>query len=217
MWEHSYQELFDKGGWVMWPLLASSVLGLAIILDRLLVFVFGWQRLEPLVHRLGTLVRRGHWGEALTETLGRGSLSRVARAYLENRDAPQELREEVLQREGAMALGWFETRLRALGFVGQVSPMLGLLGTVTGLVGCFHEVEKAGGQAHPSQLAAGIWEALLTTVAGLVIAIPCLAAYAWFTSQVDQLTQNMSHLVAYLDQWSHEASLAKASSAVGNK
>jgi biopolymer transport protein ExbB len=216
MWEHSFRDLFDKGGWVMWPLLASSVLGLTIILDRLAVFLFFWERLDPLVSHLEPLVRRQQWVEVLRETPG-GPLSRVARAYLEQRDAPEHLRVEVVQREGALALKPFETRLRALGFAGQVSPMLGLLGTVTGLVSCFHEVEKAGGQAHPSQLAAGIWEALLTTVAGLVIAIPCLAAYAWFNSRVDALGRNMSHLVSYLDQWTHEAKVSSGSSAMDSK
>jgi len=100
-----------------------------------------------------------------------------------------------------------------------------LLGTVTGLVEAFHEIELRGGQVQPADLASGIWEALLTTVFGLVIAIPCVAAYGWLDRRVTSIALQMEWIVTYLDEWLHlahtdstpaiAASLPKIHSAVG--
>ena len=91
-----------------------------------------------------------------------------------------------------------------MGLVAQISTLLGLLGSVTGLITIFHQVQvvqSLGGQVQPSDLAGGIWAKLLTTTFGLVIAIPCLAAYQIFESRVDSLSRQMAALVSYLDEW----------------
>jgi biopolymer transport protein ExbB len=84
----------------------------------------------------------------------------------------------------------------------SLSTLMGLLGTVSGLVGCFQRIAAAGGQFQPGDLAAGIWEALITTVFGLVIAIPATALYHYFDHRVDGVTRRMSMMVSYLDEWS---------------
>ena len=79
--------------------------------------------------------------------------------------------------------------------------MIGLLGTVIGLVDAFQQIELAGGQVQPSDLAAGIWKALLTTVFGLIVALPTLAVYHAFDSRVGSLALQMQWLVAHLNEW----------------
>ena len=83
----------------------------------------------------------------------------------------------------------------------QVATLLGLLGTVAGLVSAFHQIELNAGQIQPGDLAEGIWAALLTTVFGLTIAIPSLLAFHFFESRIDRIENKMSFVVSYLDQW----------------
>jgi biopolymer transport protein ExbB len=187
----------------MWPLLASSIIGLALMLDRLVSFAWQHERFSRFIHRLEPVMRAERWEEAARLCSGHGPFSYLAKVYLEQRSAPREVRESVVQREGQIAIHRLERRLRWLAITGSLSPMLGLLGTVTGLVSAFHQIEILGGQIQPSDLAAGIWEALLTTVFGLVIAIPCMGVFHALESRLDRLAMQMSLLTSYLDQWCH--------------
>lgn len=205
MWDQSLWELFWRGGPVMWPLLASSVVGLALMLDRMLALTLQLQSFHRFVDRLRDFVTRGDLAGAQRFCRRRLPLSQLALVYLTHRHLPQAARADVLQREGGLILGRLETRVRWLAIVGQLSPMLGLLGTVTGLVTAFHQIEIATGHVEPAQLAAGIWEALLTTVFGLVIAIPCMAVYHACETRIDTVAQQFGRLVSYLDQWFLEA------------
>src|SRR3989338_4894271 len=92
-------------------------------------------------------------------------------------------------------------RLQALAAITHLAPLLGLLGTVTGLVTAFHQIEILGGTVQPNDLAAGIWEALITTVFGLVIAIPAMAAYHGFESSADQTARRMQFVISELDEF----------------
>jgi biopolymer transport protein ExbB len=195
----------------MWPLLAASVIGLALILDRLLVFCWYHQAPRRFLDRLEPLVRGGDWHGAERLCQGRSTLARLAQTYLKERPQPAEVRQEILQREGKLLLGRLQNRVRWLAILGQLSPMLGLLGTVTGLVSAFATVQKLGGQVQPADLAQGIWEALLTTVFGLVIAIPCMAAYHAFQGWADQTAKQLGILVSYLDEWCRETAPEHAS------
>ena len=94
-----------------------------------------------------------------------------------------------------------EGRLRGLAAITHIAPLLGLLGTVTGLVSAFHRIELFGGQVQPGDLAGGIWEALLSTVLGLLIAIPCMAAYHNFESKADRIARRMQTIVSELDEF----------------
>jgi biopolymer transport protein ExbB len=131
----------------------------------------------------------------------------IAADYLKHL-AHDTLREEVLKTTGSYALEKVESRLRVLAALTHIAPLLGLLGTVTGLVSAFHQIELRGGQVQPGDLAAGIWEALITTVFGLVIAIPCMAAYHGFEGAADRIARQMqliiSELNAFFGQTSRE-------------
>ncbi|GIW82761.1 MAG: flagellar motor protein MotA [Gemmatales bacterium] len=201
MWEKSAWQLLELGGPVMWALLAASVLALALILDRGLAFLFSYQRFQRLIEQLRPLIQANDLGGVEDLCSRRRPLNQMVLAYLSCRDLPSRIRRDILQREGTIQLGSLETRLRWLAMIGKLSPMVGLLGTVTGMVTAFHQVQQMGGQVQPADLAAGIWQALLTTVFGLVIAIPCLAVHHLFESRLERLAGQFAMLVSYLDQW----------------
>lgn len=206
MWEQGYQTLLLRGGPIMWPLLALSILTMAVLCDRSLVFLSSRQNLRELVGRIGPIARMGEW-DRIRDLLGRSPLEEMVGAYLDHWDLSSSLREDILKREGLVLLEQRGQRVHWLTAIGQLSPMLGLLGTVTGLVSAFHQVEVAGGQVQPADLASGIWEALLTTVFGLVIAIPALAGRHVFQQRQDALARDFALLITYLDEWRLATSL----------
>lgn len=200
-WDQSLAELFRKGGFAMWPLLACSVIGFAIIAERGLYFFrlrFNYDRFR---RELKQLLGGKKWNEAaLLCRKHPHPVPRLVGIYLKNLNR-DDLRDEILKREGSVALENMERRLRGLASVAHLAPLLGLLGTVTGLVTAFHQIELLGGTVQPSDLAAGIWEALITTVFGLVIAIPCMAAYHGFESKADRVARAMQFTISELDEF----------------
>lgn len=131
----------------------------------------------------------------------RNPLAHVAYTYLDHHESDRELREEVVGREASRQLTLLERRTHWLAMIGHLAPMIGLLGTVWGLVDAFHEIESLGGQVQPGNLAAGIWKALLTTVFGLLVALPTLAIYHFLDNRCGTTTLQMQWLVAYLNEW----------------
>lgn len=200
-WDQTLIELFRKGGFAMWPLLACSILGLAIMAERSLYFFRLRFNYEAFRGELFGLLSKRKIREAVA--LGRkhpNPIPELAGHYLKNLQVDS-LRNEILKREGSFALEKIEARLRPLAVLTHLAPLLGLLGTVTGLVSAFHQIELLGGQVQPGDLAAGIWEALITTVFGLVIAIPCMAAYHGFEGEADKIARRMQFVVSELDEF----------------
>ena len=200
-WDQNIIQLFLKGGFAMWPLLACSIVAVAIMIERFLYFYqlrFDYSAFtEELKKRLG---KRKMKDAIFLCRQYANPVPKIAEHYLKNLHSDS-LRNEILKREGSFALERVETRLRALAAITHIAPLLGLLGTVTGLVGAFHQIELLGGQVQPGDLAAGIWEALITTVFGLVIAIPCMAAYHGFESNADKISRRMQFIVSELDEF----------------
>lgn len=206
-WDQSIVQLFQKGGVCMWPLLLCSILGVAIIVERAFFFLrirFNYDRfLEALKARL---IRRDIKEIQKICKAHPNPIPRVVDIYLTHVDYDT-LRNEIIKREGSYALEKIEARLRALAAITHIAPLLGLLGTVTGLVTAFHKIEMLAGVAQPGDLAAGIWEALITTVYGLVIAIPCMAAYHAFESVADRTARRMQFMISELDEFFNKQSI----------
>ncbi len=203
MWELHPTELFSKGGPLMWPLLAASVLALAVVLDRLLVIALTSGSFRRLNRELEGPVRRGDWSAALAVARrSRLPAARLAESYMRHRATSPGAREELLACEASQRLSRLEGRLIWLSIIGHLAPMIGLLGTVTGLIGAFHAIELNGGQVQPTDLAEGIWSALLTTVAGLIVALPTLAAHSLLQSRVERHALEIGWLLADLNRWS---------------
>ena len=204
MWNYSWKELFFKGGEVMWPILICSVVALAIAVERIIAFVWYSTSYRGFLNVLQRRLEHGDTLGALKAATGRhGPLARAAESYLEHLDLTPEARDDIVGRTVSESVAVLETRLHWLSIIGVLAPMLGLLGTVAGLVEAFNDIEKAGGQVQPKDLAAGIWAALLTTVFGLVVALPALAVYHFLESRVNSLLLQAQWLVSYLNQWLH--------------
>jgi biopolymer transport protein ExbB len=198
-WDQTLIQLFHKGGFAMWPLLLCSVIGVAIIIERSVYFLRLRLNYEAFNKTLKDLLAQQKVKEAVVFCrMHPHPVAAMTEEYLRNihEDA---LRNEILKREGSLALEKIETRLRGLAVITHIAPLLGLLGTVTGLVSAFHQIEILGGQVQPGDLAAGIWEALVTTVFGLLIAIPCMAAYHGFESIADKIARRLQLAVSELD------------------
>jgi biopolymer transport protein ExbB len=199
--DSSLVDLFRKGGLCMWPIAACSILAVAISLERVLFFarirIDGRAFLDEVKGRLARGARAGALGLCQTS---RHPLASVVRTYVELLDADPALRDDVVRREGSREIERVERRVPWLGVIAHLSPLLGLLGTVTGLVGAFRVIESERGAAEPGQLAGGIWEALLTTVFGLAVAIPTLAAYHGFTLHSDRISRHLEFAVSELNE-----------------
>lgn len=202
MWGYTFRDLFLRGGFVMYPLLLCSVVAACIALERLLMFSLRSGSFNQLIKQLQDRLKR----QPLDQTKGwlsnrRNPLAHVAYTFLDHRKSDPGLREEVVGREASRQLTLLERRTHWLAMIGHLAPMLGLLGTVWGLVDAFHQIESLGGQVQPGNLAAGIWKALLTTVFGLIVALPTLAIYHFLDNRCGATALQMQWLIAYLNEW----------------
>ncbi len=179
------------GGWLMWPILACSVVAMAIILERL------WSLRRRRVMPPGLMEQVWQWqrAQALTperiQALAQGSpLGRLLSAGLVNRNHSREVMKEAINDVGRQVVANLERYLNTLGTIASVSPLLGLLGTVFGMIDIFTVIIDAG-VGNPGVLAGGISEALLTTAAGLTVAIPSLMFHRYFNGRVNQFALAM--------------------------
>ncbi|MEM6672434.1 MAG: MotA/TolQ/ExbB proton channel family protein [Planctomycetota bacterium] len=199
-WGRSLPELFEMGGPVMWPILACSVVAVAIIVERTIVFIRMGSVSNALEDVVVATLERGDFDGAKALCVDdRDPLGRIVAHQIELADSPEEVRREALQLEGGLVLEQMERRLSPLVLVAQISPLLGLLGTVSGLVASFWELEQITGPVEPSDLAAGIWAALMTTVFGLLVGIPASAASHLFQDRVDAFARRMGFTVTRIE------------------
>lgn len=202
MWGYSWHDLFVRGGEVMWPILICSVVGLAIALERIIVFLWQFTPYHAFVRTLGKHVQNGDLARAQRVAANRhGPVARAAESYLAHVNLTSEAREDIVGRVVSESVSKLETRLHWLSIIGILAPMLGLLGTVAGLCEAFNHIEVAGGQVQPKDLASGIWAALLTTVFGLVVALPALAAYHLLENRVNTILLQCQWIVSHLNEW----------------
>ncbi len=187
-------DFLSKGGFFIWPILLCSIISIAVILERALFFRRTRVRNKNLPERTLALLNAKKPADAATLCESEGSfLSRFLSVGLKVADRPEEEKQKILRRAGSRELEAGEKYLRVLSVIGSISTLLGLLGTVTGMVQTFRTIQEAGGMADVTVLAGGIWEALLTTVAGLCVAIPTLVFFHSFESLVDDRAIRMKN------------------------
>ncbi|QGU32234.1 MotA/TolQ/ExbB proton channel family protein [Thermochromatium tepidum ATCC 43061] len=196
---HRLAIVIDMGGPVILALGVLSVAALAIVLLKL--WQFGRLRLGALgpVQDALTLWRR-HEDEAALARLRRmrspvARVVAVAMVGLERPDVEPALLREELVRLASVELEGLRSYLRTLEVIGTLSPLLGLLGTVLGMIEAFRRLESAGTQVDPAILSGGIWQALLTTAVGLSIAIPVVLAHTWLERRVERCGHQMEDAV----------------------
>lgn len=184
-------ELIKAGGWVMWPILLASVIAMAIVVERF--WSLQRKRIAPdnLVAQVWQWLRGGQLDDARLQALRAGSpLGRVLAAGLVNRRHDRAIIRESIEEAGRLVAFELERYLNTLGTIAAVSPLLGLLGTVFGMIQMFSALKTAGA-GDPAELAGGIGQALITTAAGLLVAIPALYFYRYFRGRVDALVITM--------------------------
>jgi len=193
-------DYFSRGGELMWVLLAFSVVGVAVILDRAIIYLSYGFRPDHWLSRVLLELEAGRTGEALQMArASRHPVARVVQIFLKNLKRPAKIRLDNVKREGSLALESVEKRLRILACLAHLAPLVGLLGTVQGMIIAFAKIETLAGAPKPSDLAGGIWEALLKTAFGLLVAIPCMAAYHAYSSHADKIARRMELAVTALD------------------
>ena len=201
-------ELIRMGGWLMYVLGALSVLGLALILYY--AVVLRTRNIAPPAQalRLRELLKERRVQDArgfcAQHPTARAAVAAAGLDFLkENPAARPEVLKEIMESEGARQAGRLQNMIHYLVDLSAVAPMVGLLGTVIGMLKAFNSVAFDLAKARPMELAAGVGQALITTIAGLIVAIPAMMAYSWFRGRVIKLTGQLeaaaTDLLATLD------------------
>ena len=186
----------DRGGPALWVIAALSVITLALILWKVWQFLrLGVWRTAAAERAVG-MYRSGDVTGAVKAVAGRKGLrSTVVAAALDavQTKTDEDAKEEVSRVARAM-LKETSSGLRALDLITTIAPLIGLLGTVMGMIDAFQALQDTGARADPAALAGGIWEALLTTAAGMAVAIPASIALSWCDSVVDRVAHDFDDL-----------------------
>lgn len=183
--------LLQKGGAFMYPLAVLSVISLTLILERTYFYTSRRYSVRKILSKTQL---------STPETLGNNPLAQVAKKYCHDLDAGETHCINLAQREAAIQITQHERGIKMLATIGAISPLIGLLGTVWGMVQAFAKIAKLADSVSPSDFAGGIWIGLLTTVAGLLVAIPAVFAARIFEGKVDKLTQNLNELASHLKE-----------------
>lgn len=188
-------EFMQKGGPIMWPILLCSVIAFAIVIERLIRLRQEQIDTKTFMEQISRSLKRNKVMEALDlcDRTG-GPIAAILKAGILKHDRPRNEIREAIEDAGVHELPRLERNLPVLATVAHVAPLLGLLGTVTGLVQAFQVIESKAtvlNPVNPGDLAGGIWEALLTTVFGLCVAIPTYVAYNYLVSRVDGFVLDM--------------------------
>ncbi len=193
-------EFFQKGGIVMYPLLLCSITALAIIIDKFLGLRRKKVLIPEVVNVLENIKGEGDVGLALSICeKHRGPFANIIRTGLENRSSEKDELKEALNDQGRQEVHRLEKGLFMLETIAAIAPLLGLLGTVTGILRVFNVIAQLGvGQANA--LAGGISEALITTIFGLTIGIPSVVAFNYFTSKAENLILEIEKYSSFLLQ-----------------
>lgn len=184
-------EIVTAGGWLMVPIVACSVIALAIVGERFFTLRAGKVLPRNLVADVWRLASTRQLNDEKIREIQVGSpLGRVLAAGLLNRSHDREIMKASIEEVGGHVAHDLTRYLNALGTIAAVTPLLGLLGTVVGMITVFTNITTVG-VGNPAQLAGGISQALITTAGGLMVAIPALMFHRYFRAKVDGLVVDM--------------------------
>lgn len=197
----SLWELTLSGGPLMIPLALCSVLALAFAIERALGTRSAALGSESFARTLVQAVQTGgpHQGLVLCDAT-RTPLSRVMRLALENSTVSRAEREKRVEDAATLEVRRLQARLKPLHLIYLVAPLLGLLGTVWGMILAFATIATRDGLGKPGLLAEGVYQALVTTAAGLVIAIPTVVVYSWLRARIERFARRTESVFAELDR-----------------
>jgi len=184
-------EIVKSGGWLMAPIILCAIIAMGIILERFWTLQQKRVIPEDLTGKVWGWVKKNQLDQKQIQSLHQGSpLGQILAAGLINRDRDRTVLKDSIEDTGRHVVHELERYLETLGTVAAISPLLGLLGTVLGMVEVFTEITTQG-VGNPAALAGGIATALITTAAGLTVAIPALIGYRYYRNRVDTLVVDM--------------------------
>jgi biopolymer transport protein ExbB len=179
--------LFLRGGVVMWPILFCSIVGLVILIEKYLVLRKAKVNVDEFMQKLKGILQRRDLRGAVGFCSGVNvPLANILKKGLLSFDEGEQKVKEAIETAGKEEIYHLERHLAILATIAGVAPLLGFLGTVTGMISAFRVVESMAGVVSPGDLAGGIWEALLTTAFGLMVGIPAYGFYNYFVTRVQR-------------------------------
>ncbi|MCD6459610.1 MotA/TolQ/ExbB proton channel family protein [bacterium] len=185
-------DILIKGGPIMYLILLCSIIAVAVFLERLIHFHKASIDTGKFMSGLRNILRNRNYTEAITicdETPG--PMAYTLKVGIMAHSKPREEIKEAMQDASLYEIPRLERKLVILGTIAHLTPLLGLLGTVSGMINAFKAIVNNPGPVNPTLLAQGIWEALITTAAGLVVAIPTFVAYNYLISRVNSIVVEM--------------------------
>ncbi|MFH1457883.1 MAG: MotA/TolQ/ExbB proton channel family protein [Candidatus Omnitrophota bacterium] len=195
LYRMNFFQVFLAGGPVMWPILLCSIFALAIVLEKIWYLYKIKIDTQDFLNKILDKMKRHDTKEALRICDGTKSpIANILKAGILKYDRPRPQIIEGIEDASLYEIPRIEKNLTTLATIAHVSPLLGLLGTVTGMVRSFQIIQAKASSFHPvspGDLAGGIWEALLTTVAGLIVAIPTFVAYNYLVSRINHFILEM--------------------------
>lgn len=188
-------ELVIKGGPVMIPIIAGSIIGLAIVLERLVVFRgIGSRNSYEFVQEIFRYIKSGRTNSAIQLCdKTKHPISVVFKVGIERRLLPAARLEKILEQAGNNQIERLERFLGTLASIIAIEPLLGFLGTITGLIKAFMSWEQAGANVTVNALAGGIYQAMITTAAGLSVAIPLYLFYNYFINRIRHISNSLNN------------------------
>lgn len=185
-------ELMQKGGPVMWVIFVLSIVGVAVFLERLVYLHRAQVRVGEFLRGLANLVRDNRVEEVRKQCLATpGPVARVALSAVLARDCPRAELRDIVQEAGQLEVPRLERHLSLLGGIAYAAPLLGLLGTVLGLLEAFYLVSTQGGYATVADLSGAVYQSLISAAAGLAAAIPALIGAGYLNARVQDLVHDM--------------------------
>jgi biopolymer transport protein ExbB len=188
----SLLDLLLLGGWVMVPLVLLSVLTIYLFIERIITIRQAGANPEAITERVRDYVRNGDVEGAISYCEQKDvPITRILKQGLERLGRPISEIQDAVQAAGKHETFELEKRTNLLASIAGIAPMLGFFGTVVGMIRAFQEIQNLQGNVNPSVLAGGIWEALITTAAGLLVGILALFAYNFLLERIRRLTNDM--------------------------
>ncbi|MBA3012766.1 MAG: MotA/TolQ/ExbB proton channel family protein [Proteobacteria bacterium] len=179
-------EFLSKGGILVIPILFCSVLVLAIFCERIIQYAINRSRGKDIEHKVATLVAQGDIQGALRLSQQNNSpMGRVLAKAIGAKDLKTRMLESVIANAVENEVRALSAYLQTLATIGNIAPLLGLLGTIIGMIKAFMVIQQMGGKVNAAVLAGGIWEAMLTTALGLAVALPTMVAHSYLIAKVD--------------------------------
>lgn len=201
-WQMNLGRIFLAGGPIMWPILLASIWALAIIIEKIWFLRRIRIDTDKFLRSVLGKIKQHKIEEAIAECdAAPGPIGRILKSGILKHGHPRQEIKEAIEDASLYEIPLVEKNLSALATIAHVSPLLGLLGTVTGMVRCFQTIQLKATSTHPvspGDLAGGIWEALLTTVFGLFVAIPAFIAYNYLVARVNGIILDMERAAGEL-------------------